>query len=242
MARSGKCAKLFSDNGKNFVGASNEIKKLLEINRKPDEKLANYLAAEGIEWKFIPARSPNFGGLWEAALSNPRDLINIGFDNSLTIIEAQRLSIAGPRFKSRARQGSFEMTPGNFDSIRMSADLGINEFERTVNCAARKIRPPNFRDVSGETFISQRHFSKIKLTKRCEFGTPFGLKKLKEPLYSLKEKKILVLTDNCKYPFSGEAQKQSREQLQVMKEWIENDCIFKEFELKSSEVQSFTTQ
>ncbi|GFV61616.1 uncharacterized protein TNCV_187741 [Trichonephila clavipes] len=47
MARRGKCAKLFSDNGKNFVGASNEIKKLLQIVRKPDEKLANYLAAEG---------------------------------------------------------------------------------------------------------------------------------------------------------------------------------------------------
>ncbi|GFV26967.1 integrase catalytic domain-containing protein [Trichonephila clavipes] len=70
MAQRGKCAKLFSDNGKNFVGARNEIKKLLEIVRKPDEKLANYLAAEGIEWKFIPARSPNFGGLWEAAIKS----------------------------------------------------------------------------------------------------------------------------------------------------------------------------
>ncbi|GFT15328.1 integrase catalytic domain-containing protein [Trichonephila clavipes] len=70
MARRGKCAKLFSDNGKNFVGASNEIKKLLEIVRNPDEKLANYLGAEGIEWKFIPARSPNFGGLWEAAIKS----------------------------------------------------------------------------------------------------------------------------------------------------------------------------
>ncbi|GFV07234.1 uncharacterized protein TNCV_1312321 [Trichonephila clavipes] len=38
--------------------------------RNPDEKLANYLAAEGIEWKFIPARSPNFGGLWEAAIKS----------------------------------------------------------------------------------------------------------------------------------------------------------------------------
>ncbi|GFX85378.1 uncharacterized protein TNCV_4731951 [Trichonephila clavipes] len=70
MSRRGKCAKLFSDNGKNFVGASNEIKKLLEIVRNPDEKLANYLAAEGIEWKFIPARSPNFGGLWKAAVKS----------------------------------------------------------------------------------------------------------------------------------------------------------------------------
>ncbi|GFX55600.1 uncharacterized protein TNCV_268881 [Trichonephila clavipes] len=70
MARRGKCAKLFSDNGKNFVGASNEVKKLLEVVRNPDEKLANYLAAEGIEWKFIPARSPNFGSLWEAAINS----------------------------------------------------------------------------------------------------------------------------------------------------------------------------
>ncbi|GFS48592.1 integrase catalytic domain-containing protein [Trichonephila clavipes] len=70
IARRGKCAKLFSANGKNFVGAINEIKKLLEIPRNPDEQLANYLAAEKIEWKFIPARSPNFGGLWEAAIKS----------------------------------------------------------------------------------------------------------------------------------------------------------------------------
>ncbi|GFX90319.1 integrase catalytic domain-containing protein [Trichonephila clavipes] len=92
MARRGKCAKLFSDNGKNFVGASNEIKKLLEIVRKPDEKLANYLAAEGIEWKFIPARSPNFGGLWEAAIKSCKyhlkrvvNGINLTYEELLTV-------------------------------------------------------------------------------------------------------------------------------------------------------------
>ncbi|GFX67247.1 integrase catalytic domain-containing protein [Trichonephila clavipes] len=92
MARRGKCAKLFSDNGKNFVGASNEIKKLLEIVRKPDEKLANYLAAEGIEWKFIPARSPNFGGLWEAAIKPCKyhlkrvvNGINLTYEELLTV-------------------------------------------------------------------------------------------------------------------------------------------------------------
>ncbi|GFY01490.1 integrase catalytic domain-containing protein [Trichonephila clavipes] len=84
--------KLFSDNGKNFVGASNEIKKLLEIVRKPDEKLANYLAAEGIEWKFIPARSPNFGGLWEAAIKSCKyhlkrvvNGINLTYEELLTV-------------------------------------------------------------------------------------------------------------------------------------------------------------
>ncbi|GFX88013.1 hypothetical protein TNCV_5043491 [Trichonephila clavipes] len=59
MARRDKCAKLFSDNGKNFVGASNEIKKLLEIVRNPDEKLANYLAAEGIDKSLNSLEEPN---------------------------------------------------------------------------------------------------------------------------------------------------------------------------------------
>ncbi|GFV07152.1 integrase catalytic domain-containing protein [Trichonephila clavipes] len=72
--------------------ASNEIKKLLEIVRKPDEKLANYLAAEGIEWKFIPARSPNFGGLWEAAIKSCKyhlkrvvNGINLTYEELLTV-------------------------------------------------------------------------------------------------------------------------------------------------------------
>ncbi|GFT70112.1 integrase catalytic domain-containing protein [Trichonephila clavipes] len=59
MARRGKGAKLSADNSKNFIGASNEIKnELLEIVRNPYEKLANYLAAEWIEWKFFPRGHP----------------------------------------------------------------------------------------------------------------------------------------------------------------------------------------
>ncbi|GFU04008.1 integrase catalytic domain-containing protein [Trichonephila clavipes] len=49
MSRRGKCAKLFSDNTKNVVGANREIKKLHEMVSKPDDQLARYLAAEGIK-------------------------------------------------------------------------------------------------------------------------------------------------------------------------------------------------
>ena len=35
--------------------------------RKPDDQLAGYLEAEGIKWKFIPPRSPNFDVLLEPA-------------------------------------------------------------------------------------------------------------------------------------------------------------------------------
>ncbi|GBN91325.1 hypothetical protein AVEN_133422-2-1, partial [Araneus ventricosus] len=70
FGRRGKCAKLYSDNGKPFVGANQEIKGLLKLAKEPDEKLSGFLSAEGIEWKFIPQRTPSFGGLWEAAVKS----------------------------------------------------------------------------------------------------------------------------------------------------------------------------
>ncbi|GFU91130.1 integrase catalytic domain-containing protein [Trichonephila clavipes] len=37
---------------------------------KPDEALASYMASEGIDWKFLPPRVPNSGGLWEAGVKS----------------------------------------------------------------------------------------------------------------------------------------------------------------------------
>ncbi|GFW40184.1 integrase catalytic domain-containing protein [Trichonephila clavipes] len=123
MARRGKCAKLFSDNGKNFFGASNEIKKLLEIVRKPDEKLANYLAAEGIEWKFIPARSPNFGGLWEAAIKSYKyhlkrvvNGINLTYEELLTVtVQIEGILNSRPLCPLSNNDDDFQvLTPAHF--------------------------------------------------------------------------------------------------------------------------------
>ncbi|GFU55148.1 integrase catalytic domain-containing protein [Trichonephila clavipes] len=54
FSRRGKCAKLYSDNGKTFVGANKEIKRFLKLIEDSDDNLAGFLSAEGIEWKFIP--------------------------------------------------------------------------------------------------------------------------------------------------------------------------------------------
>ncbi|GFW36706.1 integrase catalytic domain-containing protein [Trichonephila clavipes] len=123
MARRGKCAKLFSDNGKNFVGASNEIKKLLEIVRNPDEKLANYVAAEGIELKFIPARSPNFGGIWEAAIKSCKyhlkrvvNGINLTYDELLTVtVQIEGILNSRPLCPLSNNDDDFQvLTPAHF--------------------------------------------------------------------------------------------------------------------------------
>ncbi|GFV54129.1 integrase catalytic domain-containing protein [Trichonephila clavipes] len=54
-------AKLYSDNGKTFVGANKELKRFLKLIENSDDNLAGFLSAEGIEWKFIPPRAPSFG-------------------------------------------------------------------------------------------------------------------------------------------------------------------------------------
>ncbi|GFU29773.1 integrase catalytic domain-containing protein [Trichonephila clavipes] len=68
--RRGKFAKLYYDNATNFVGANIELKKMFNLVCKPYEALASYMASEGIDWKFLPPRAPNFGGLWEEGVKS----------------------------------------------------------------------------------------------------------------------------------------------------------------------------
>ncbi|XP_047504174.1 uncharacterized protein LOC125049113 [Pieris napi] len=64
-SRRGKCAHLWSDQGKNFVGANKELYKAWEEAKLQfDQEIIDSLANDGTQWHFIPAYSPNFGGLW----------------------------------------------------------------------------------------------------------------------------------------------------------------------------------
>lgn len=88
FSRRGKSSKLFSDNAKTFIGAQAELKKLHKMVRAPDEKLAGYLSSEEIQWNFIPPRSPNFGGLWEAGVKSFKYYLKrVAADAKLTIEE-----------------------------------------------------------------------------------------------------------------------------------------------------------
>ncbi|GFU49715.1 integrase catalytic domain-containing protein [Trichonephila clavipes] len=70
VARREKCATISSDNAKNFAGANRELKRLHNLLKCPEEKLSSYLSSEGISWNFMPPRTPNFGGLWEAGVKS----------------------------------------------------------------------------------------------------------------------------------------------------------------------------
>lgn len=81
MARRGKCTKVYSDNGTNFIGAQRELATYIS---RIDSKLAN----EGIEWHFNPPLAPHFGGLWESAVKSMKHHLNrVMKETKLTLAE-----------------------------------------------------------------------------------------------------------------------------------------------------------
>lgn len=66
IARRGRPSKIFSDNGKNFVGACNELSRLLDSN----SIISLYAAEHHIEFKFSPVYSPHFNGLVEGCVKS----------------------------------------------------------------------------------------------------------------------------------------------------------------------------
>ncbi|CAG7816385.1 unnamed protein product, partial [Allacma fusca] len=64
VARRGCPDKIWSDNGTNFHGADQELKRALKEMLLKNE-LNQKFAAKGITWKFNPPASPHMGGAWE---------------------------------------------------------------------------------------------------------------------------------------------------------------------------------
>ncbi|XP_047986591.1 uncharacterized protein LOC125226606 isoform X1 [Leguminivora glycinivorella] len=67
VSRRGLPLSITSDNGTNFVGACNELAQLLM-----ESDLESQVAQEGIEFKFVPAYTPHFNGLAEAAVRSTK--------------------------------------------------------------------------------------------------------------------------------------------------------------------------
>ncbi|GFV24711.1 integrase catalytic domain-containing protein [Trichonephila clavipes] len=122
-ARRGRISTLISDNATNFKGAAAELNRFIKLICNKNETLANYFASETIQWKFIPPRSPNFGGLWEAGVKSfkhhlYRTLVNskITFEEFETvIIQIEGILNSRPLVPLSDNINEYEvLTPGHF--------------------------------------------------------------------------------------------------------------------------------
>ncbi|GFU05132.1 integrase catalytic domain-containing protein [Trichonephila clavipes] len=76
-----------------FKRANAELKRLYKLVINPDPELAGFLVDENINWKFLPPRAPNFGGLWEAGRSKwkfEKDNARVG---DLVLIKEDNLAV-----------------------------------------------------------------------------------------------------------------------------------------------------
>ncbi len=64
----GTPSEVFTDNGANFSGAANELHKIQQLLEKSKEQIINTASQQGIKWHFVQARTPHFGGIWEAGI------------------------------------------------------------------------------------------------------------------------------------------------------------------------------
>lgn len=66
ISRRGKPYQIFSDNGKNFVGAEKELSAIFQDSKE----IIDFASSNNIRFKFIPPYAPHFGGLWEAGVKS----------------------------------------------------------------------------------------------------------------------------------------------------------------------------
>ncbi|XP_055540707.1 uncharacterized protein LOC129727181 [Wyeomyia smithii] len=89
-SRYGLPSRIHSDNATNFRGAGRKFRELYQhINEtERNDQVTDFFSNKGIEWKFIPARSPHHGGLWEAGVKVAKTFLSkIGGDARFTFEE-----------------------------------------------------------------------------------------------------------------------------------------------------------
>ncbi|XP_055537555.1 uncharacterized protein LOC129725580 [Wyeomyia smithii] len=87
----GLCSDVYSDNGRNFIGAANELRKLIQ-SEQHRMALQQECASQGIRWHFNPPLASHFGGLWESAINSAqKHFLRILGNQTLSYVDTETL-------------------------------------------------------------------------------------------------------------------------------------------------------
>lgn len=88
VGRRGRCHRLFSDNGTNFVGVDKILQNDLKLAEQTwKTELERDFSELGTEWSFISPATPHFGGIWEAGVKSIKSHLKKTIGTSLLTFE-----------------------------------------------------------------------------------------------------------------------------------------------------------
>ncbi|XP_055604591.1 uncharacterized protein LOC129752834 [Uranotaenia lowii] len=125
VGRRSKPELIMCDNATTFVGANNSLKEIGRLMSSKDfqNTVTKAAADEGVEFRFIPPRSPNFGGLWEAQVKSFKahfrktiGLRTLSVDEMVTaLVQIEAVLNSRPLTPQSSDPNDFEvLTPGHF--------------------------------------------------------------------------------------------------------------------------------
>ncbi|XP_066928571.1 uncharacterized protein [Clytia hemisphaerica] len=85
MSRRGSVKYLRSDNGTNFVGADNEMKR--ELQKMDWDEVKDFLVGQDcswVEWEFNPPSASHHGGVWERQIRSAKQILSVVLEESTT--------------------------------------------------------------------------------------------------------------------------------------------------------------
>ncbi|XP_055632492.1 uncharacterized protein LOC129772973 [Toxorhynchites rutilus septentrionalis] len=167
VSRRGLCAEIYSDNGRNFLGADNEIQRLVR-NQQHRQAVAQECASNGIVWHFNPPKASHFGGLWEAAIRSAQKHFTralgthrLAFDEMLTLLAQIECCLnSRPIVPISDDPSDMEpLTPGHFlvgSALKAVPDSDVSEIP------LNRSKPRNYCRTSGKGGTPNicRHFKR----------------------------------------------------------------------------------
>lgn len=149
--------KLVSDNATNFQGAQSELQELHRLFQAQQfrEEVNHFCAAKEIQWSFIPPRSPNFGGIWEAGVKAAKSHLKIVLcEASLNYEEMSTLLV-----QIEAILNSRPLTQNSTDANDLTA-LTPGHF--IVGGELTAVPEPSYSNVRVSSLSRWQHLQKLK--------------------------------------------------------------------------------
>lgn len=155
VSRRGKCTHLWSDQGRNFVGANKElVAAWKDACFEFDGEIQKSLAEDGTQWHFIPAYSPHHGGLWESGVKSMKRHLKRVLDTSLTFEETTTILC-----QIEACLNSRPLCPVDNTSVENLEPLTPGHF--LIGEAPVVIPSPNLQNVKRYTLSRWQHTQKL---------------------------------------------------------------------------------